>query len=253
MEFDPKDIRFTPAGIGSLTDEELRAAYEDLAGTAKSELKRIKRSKVFGDATVVERNRDYYPSLKKIDTYYNPRRELEWRTVEAAAQLRSERGTLEGLYRIRDKQITALHEAGYTKINRRNYRQAVEWLTANDAGFLPSDQLLDTFNALPQKTKLEAGARKIADTANFKKFAASVATAEARRLVGAEYKSARADIRKRAKLERGKIASAYFAAVVESGDGETLDAVTAAKIRSQLRREIYGNMGRSKGKRKGHR
>ena len=82
---------------------------------------------------------------------------------------------------------------------------------------------------------------------------ASVATAEARRLVGAEYKSARADIRKRAKLERGKIASAYFAAVVESDDGETLDAVTAAKIRSQLRREIYGNMGRSKGKRKGHR
>lgn len=253
MVFDPKDIQFTPAGIGSLTDEELRAAYEDLAGTAKSELKRIKRSKVFGDATVVERNKDYYPSLKKIDTYYNPRRELEWRTVEAAAQLRSERGTLEGLYRIRDKQIAALHDAGYTKINRRNYRQAIEWLTANDTGFLASDQILDTFNALPQKTKLEAGARKIADTANFKKFAASVASAEARRLVGSEYKSARADIRKRAKLERGKIASAYFAAVVESDDGETLDAVTASKIRSQLRREIYGNMGRSKGKRKGRR
>lgn len=253
MAFDPKDIRFTPAGIGTLTDDELRAAYEDLAGTAKSELNRIKRSKVFGDAAVVERNKDYYPSLKKIDSYYNPRRELEWRTVEAAAQLRSERGTLEGLYRIRDKQIAALHDAGYTKINRRNYRQAVEWLTANDAGFLASDQILDTFNALPQKTKLEAGARKITDTANFKKFAASVATAEARRLVGAEYKSARADIRKRAKLERGKIASAYFAAVVESDDGETLDAVTASKIRSQLRREIYGNMGRSKGKRKGHR
>ena len=95
MIFDPKDIRFTPAGIGSLTDEELRAAYEDLAGTAKSELNRIKRSKVFGDAAVVERNKDYYPSSKKIDSYYNPRRELEWRTVEAAAQLRSERGTLE--------------------------------------------------------------------------------------------------------------------------------------------------------------
>lgn len=253
MVFDPKDIRFTPAGIDSLTDEELRAAYEDLAGTAKSELKRIKRSKVFGDATVVERNKDYYPSLKKIDTYYNPRRELEWRTVEAAAQLRSERGTLEGLYRIRDKQITALHDAGYTKINRRNYRQAIEWLTANDTGFLTSDQILDTFNALSQKTKLEAGARKITETANFKKFAASVATAEARRLVGSEYKSAQTDIRRRAKLERGKIAAAYFAAVVESDDGETLDAVTAAKIRSQLRREIYGNMGRSKGKRKGHR
>lgn len=151
MIFDPKDIRFTPAGIGSLTDEELRAAYEDLAGTAKSELNRIKRSKVFGDAAVVERNKDYYPSSKKIDSYYNPRRELEWRTVEAAAQLRSERGTLAGLYRIRDKQISALHEAGYTKINRRNYRRAVEWLTANDAGFLSSDQILDTFNALPQK------------------------------------------------------------------------------------------------------
>lgn len=253
MIFDPKDIRFTPAGIGSLTDEELRAAYEDLSGNAKSELNRIKRSKVFGDAAVVERNKDYYPSSKKIDSYYNPRRELEWRTVEAAAQLRSERGTLGGLYRIRDKQIAALHEAGYTKINRRNYRQAVEWLTANDAGFLPSDQILDTFNALPQKTKLEAGARKITDTANFKKFAASVASAEARRFAGSEYKSARADIRKRAKLERGKIASAYFAAVVESDESETLDAVTAAKIRSQLRREIYGNMGRSKGKRKGSR
>lgn len=253
MVFDPKDIRFTPAGIGTLTDDELRAAYEDLAGTAKSELNRIKRSKVFGDAAVVERNKDYYPSLKKIDSYYNPRRELEWRTVEAAAQLRSERGTLGGLYRIRDKQISALHDAGYTKINRRNYRQAIEWLTANDAGFLPSDQILDTFNALPQKTKLEAGARKITDTANFKKFAASVAAAEARRLPGSEYKSARADIRKRAKLERGKIASAYFAAVVESDDGETLDAVTASKIRSQLRQEIYGNMGRSKGKRRGHR
>lgn len=253
MIFDPKDIRFTPAGIGSLTDEELRAAYEDLAGTAKSELKRIKRSKVFGDAAVVERNKDYYPSSKKIDSYYNPRRELEWRTVEAAAQLRSERGTLEGLYRIRNKQIAALHEAGYTKINRRNYRQAVEWLTANNAGFLPSDQILDTFNALPQKTKLEAGARKITDTANFKKFAASVAAAEARRFTGSEYKATRADIRKRAKLERGKIASAYFATVVESDGSETLDAVTASKIRSQLRREIYGNMGRSKGKRKGRR
>lgn len=66
MIFDPKDIRFTPAGIGSLTDEELRAAYEDLAGTAKSELNRIKRSKVFGDAAVVERNKDYYPSSKKL-------------------------------------------------------------------------------------------------------------------------------------------------------------------------------------------
>lgn len=253
MVFDPKDIRFTPAGIGTLTDDELRAAYEDLAGSAKSELNRIKRSRVFGNAAVVERNKDYYPSLKKIDSYYNPRRELEWRTVEAAAQLRSERGTLEGLYRIRDKQISALHDAGYTKINRRNYRQAIEWLTANDAGFLPSDQIMDTFNALPQKTKLEAGARKITDTANFKKFAASVAAAEARRLVGSEYESVRADIRKRAKLERGKIASAYFAAVVESDDGETLDAVTASKIRSQLRREIYGNMGRSKGKRKGRR
>lgn len=253
MIFDPKDIRFTPAGIDSLTDEELRAAYEDLAGTAKSELNRIKRSKVFGDATVVERNKDYYPSLKKIDSYYNPRRELEWRTVEAAAQLRSERGTLEGLYRIRDKQIAALHDAKYTKINKRNYRQAIEWLTANNAGFLPSDQILDIFNALPQKTKLEADALKITETKKFKKFAASVAAAEARRLVGAEYKSARADIRRRAKLERGKIAAAYFAAVVESDDGETLDAVTATKIRSQLRREIYGNMGRSKGKRKGRR
>ena len=253
MIFDPKDIRFTPAGIESLTDEELRAAYEDLAGTAKSELNRIKRSKVFGDAAVVERNKDYYPSLKKIDSYYNPRRELEWRTVEAAAQLRSERGTLEGLYRIRDKQIAALHDAKYTKINKRNYRQAIEWLTANNAGFLPSDQILDIFNALPQKTKLETDVLKITDTKKFKKFAASVAAAEARRLVGAEYKSARADIRRRAKLERGKIAVAYFAAVVESDDGETLDAVTAAKIRSQLRREIYGNMGRSKGKRRGHR
>lgn len=253
MIFDPKDIRFTPAGIESLTGEELRAAYEDLAGTAKSELNRIKRSKVFGDAAVVERNKDYYPSLKKIDSYYNPRRELEWRTVEAAAQLRSERGTLEGLYRIRDKQIAALHDAKYTKINKRNYRQAIEWLTANNAGFLPSDQILDIFNALPQKTKLEADVLKITETKKFKKFAASVAAAEARRLVGAEYKSARADIRRRAKLERGKIAVAYFAAVVESDDGETLDAVTAAKIRSQLRREIYGNMGRSKGKRKGRR
>lgn len=253
MIFDPKDNRFTPAGIESLTDEELRAAYEDLAGTAKSELNRIKRSKVFGDAAVVERNKDYYPSSKKIDSYYNPRRELEWRTVEAAAQLRSDRGTLEGLYRIRDKQIAALHEAGYTKINRRNYRQAIEWLTANNAGFLPSDQILDIFNALPQKTKLEADVLKITETKKFKKFAASVAAAEARRLVGAEYKSARADIRRRAKLERGKIAAAYFAAVVESDDGETLGAVTAAKIRSQLRREIYGNMGRSKGKRKGRR
>ena len=60
MEFNPKDIRFTPAGIGSLSDDELRAAYEDLAGRAKSELKRISRSKVFGDASVVERNKDYY-------------------------------------------------------------------------------------------------------------------------------------------------------------------------------------------------
>lgn len=168
MVFDPKDIRFTPAGIGSLTDEELRAAYEDLAGTAKSELNRIKRSKVFGDAAVVERNKDYYPSLKKIDSYYNPRRELEWRTVEAAAQLRSEHGTLEGLYRIRDKQIAALHDAKYTKINKRNYRQAIEWLTANNAGFLPSDQILDIFNALPQKTKLETDVLKITETKNLK-------------------------------------------------------------------------------------
>ena len=167
--------------------------------------------------------------------------------------MRSERGTLEGLYRIRDKQISALHDAGYAKINRRNYRQAIEWLTANDVGFLPSDQILDIFNALPQKTKLDADVFKITETKKFKKFAASVAAAEARRFAGSEYKSARADIRKRSKLERGKIAAAYFAAVVESDYGETLDAVAAAKIRSQLRREIYGNMGRSKGKRKGHR
>ena len=252
MEFNPKDIRFTPAGIGSLSDEELRAAYEDLAGRAKSELKRISRSKVFGDASVVERNKDYYPALSKINQYYNPRRELEWRTVEAAAQLRSERGTLEGLYRIRDKQIAALQSAGYTKINKRNYRKAIDWLAANDAGFLPSDQILDTFNALPQKTKLEADIVEITESGAFKKFAASVAAAEARRLRGPEYQAARADIRKRAKLERGKIASAYFAAIAESGS-ETLDTITASKIRAQLRRDIYGTVGQRRGKRRNRR
>ena len=252
MEFNPKDIRFTPAGIGSLSDEELRAAYEDLAGRAKSELKRISRSKVFGDAAVVERNKDYYLPLKKIDSYYNPRRELEWRTVEAAVQLRSERGTLEGVYRIRDKQIAELHMNGYTSINKRNYRKAIKWLNANETGFLPSDQILDIFHALPQKTKMEADVAKITEDEKFKKFAASVAAAEARRLRGPEYQSARANIRKRAKLERGKIATAYFAALTESGS-ETLDSVTASKIRAQLRRDIYGTMGQRRGKRRNRR
>lgn len=241
--FNPKDVRFTPAGIESLSDEDLRAAYMDLGGRAREELKKIAASKTFGEAAVLERNMDYYPPISKIDEYYNPRRELEWRTVEAAAQLRSQKGTLAGLRKMRKNLIANLQSKGYKNINSRNIEAALDWLQTRQADFFGSEQILDFFNALPQKLKISTKPEKLEDK-EFESFFRSISKGVTRKYKGKQYALTRAAIRETARKEKGYIASIYYAAVKSGTDIHRYDI--ARKIRSDIRVSIYGKMAKTK-------
>lgn len=231
---DIKDPRYTPYGVERLSDAELKAAYAELSERAAAELRKISKSRVFASADVLARNKDFYPSIEKISGYKNPRAELEWRTVEAAAQLRSKRGTLKGLYEIRRKQIQALRERGYKNINSKNYKKAVEAIQRYASPRLDSDQILEIFDVGPEKALVDFD-----ESNDFERFKRGVARAVERRYKGPAYAGKRASIRAIAANNEGVIAAAYYSALRTGKDLTNIATVRA--IRKEVRQLIYGD------------
>lgn len=116
LSFGPVEV-YNPALLKVYTDKELRAEYSRLRKVAEKRLSNLASSE-FATSETYQRNVNLYPKLANIKS----NAELRGRLSELSRFINAETSTVAGLKRQRSRAIKALHEQGYTFVNKANFR-----------------------------------------------------------------------------------------------------------------------------------
>lgn len=145
-----KDV-YTPEGVGSISDRELRKEYSRLRSIARKRLERMQGTD-FEDTQIYKLNVGKYKPIKQLEP-----RELRRLFVDVAKFVMSDRGSLKGLEQERAKIIATMHERGYAWVNEKNYRKFADFLEfsriANLSRIIDSERLAQ-FYEWAEKKKL---------------------------------------------------------------------------------------------------
>lgn len=126
---------YTPSGLMSHSEKELRKEYTRLRDIAQKRLKRIRNSR-FADSDVLAYNEGRYIPLKAVTS----KTELTHLLTDLNKFINATRGTLSGLKDVEKRTIESLHESGYNFVNKDNIKDFgnyMEWVRS----FYKSSQL----------------------------------------------------------------------------------------------------------------
>lgn len=114
---------YTPEGLKSLTDSELRKEYSRLRSIARKRLERFEGTE-WTDSQVYRLNSGKYIPIKDISTA----RELRHLLVEVSKFVSSSTGSVSGLKEQRQKAIETLRDRGYDFVDKNNFKQFGEFM-----------------------------------------------------------------------------------------------------------------------------
>lgn len=163
---------YTRIGVRSLTDEQLAKEYSRLRREVKERVRSFTRSRdedvrrhaafladQYGVGSLVKYGAEMsnYPTLKQIKdlTGLDPKKgggraAMEDLLIEAFRFVSAKTSSVSGFRNTQDKQINALHAAGYTFITKKNLRQFGEFMDffrdRKDSKSFGSGTVADTFN-----------------------------------------------------------------------------------------------------------
>ena len=168
---------YTPVGLKSLTDRELRKEYSRLRSIGRKRLERFEGTE-WTDSQVYRLNKGKYIPIKDVKTD----RELRHLLVELSKFVSSSTGSVSGLKEQRQKAIETLRDRGYDFVNTKNFKEFGEFMeyarvanknkmfdsarvvefydTAVDEG-LSGEKLRKAFRAFSKKQKKQKKIRNI--------------------------------------------------------------------------------------------
>lgn len=114
---------YTPEGLKSLTERELRKEYSRLRSIARKRLERFVGTE-WEDSQVYRLNVGIYIPLKDIKT----ERELRYLTVQVAHFLTASTGSVSGLNAQRERAVQTLNERGIDFVNKDNFKEFGEFM-----------------------------------------------------------------------------------------------------------------------------
>lgn len=114
---------YTPDGLQSLSNEEVRQEYSRLRAIANKRVKRLAGSE-WDFTETYKRNRFGFKSLKSIKS----ERELYHELSDLARFVNSKRSSIRGLQQQRSQTIQTLKDRGYKGINTSNFKNFIDFM-----------------------------------------------------------------------------------------------------------------------------
>lgn len=121
---------YTRIGVKSLSDQELAKEYSRVRREAQERLRSFQRSRdpELRTAAIVAEKAGVYLNRAQIKAAGGGRAMMEDLLVDAFRFVSAKTSSVSGYRNTQDKQINALHAAGYTFITRKNLRQFGEFM-----------------------------------------------------------------------------------------------------------------------------
>ena len=144
---------YTRIGLSSLSEAELAKEYSRVRREAQERLRSFQRSRdpELRQAAVVAEKAGVYLNRAQIKAVGGGRAMMEDLLIDAFRFVSAKTSSVSGFRSVQDKQINALHAAGYTFINRGNLKQFGEFMDfyrdRKDRRAYGSGTIADTFNA----------------------------------------------------------------------------------------------------------
>lgn len=143
---------YTRIGLSSLTDAELAKEYSRVRREAQERLRSFQRSSdpELRAAAVVAEKAGVYLNRAQIKEAGGGRAMMEDLLIDAFKFVSAKTSSVSGYRAVQDKQINALHAAGYTFVDRGNLKQFGEFMDyfrdRKDRRAYGSGTVADTFN-----------------------------------------------------------------------------------------------------------
>lgn len=128
-----------------MTEAQMRAEYSRLRSIARKRLERFEGSE-FTDTQQYRLNVGRYKPLKEVQS----RAELAGLLADVSRFVTARTGSVSGLQRQRTQSLASLHEHGYTFVNRKNFKQFIDfmedWRTVDKNKIYDSARVADLFS-----------------------------------------------------------------------------------------------------------
>lgn len=138
---------YTPQGLKTLTDKQVRKEYSRLRSIAQKRLKRMGKSE-WADSRTYEKNVNKYVPLKDLSTPSLVRHRLS----ELSRFITNKKSSITGQNDIRERTVKTLNERGYHFITEENFKQFtdfMDWARGATLGLMfDSKRILEKYDEL---------------------------------------------------------------------------------------------------------